>query len=30
MAESLLQWYAHIVYSYYQKADMLEKGRNPY
>ena len=30
MAESLLQWYARIVYSYYQEADMLEKGRNPY
>ena len=30
MAECLLQWYAHIVYSYYQEAGMLEKGGNPY
>jgi len=30
MAKSVLQWYAQIMYSYYQEAGALERGENPY
>ena len=30
IAKSVLQWYAWIVYSYYQEAGALERGENPY
>jgi len=30
MAQSVLQWHARIVYSYYQEAGALERGENPY